>query len=240
MRVIPVLDLLGGVVVRGVAGRRSEYRPVVSCLAPDADPINIARGFREELGLTTLYVADLDAILHGTRSEAIYRRLADDGFQLWIDAGLRRPADAGRAQAAGASAVIAGFETWPGPEQLATLCDRMDPERVIFSLDMHAGRLLGNTSAWQTSIPCEVARRSIAAGVRRMIVLDLAQVGVGQGVGTIELCRHLRTCFPGLEVITGGGVRDKRDFEVLRGIGVDGVLVASALHDGRIKRADCT
>ena len=29
MEVIPVLDLKGGLVVRGVAGRRDEYRPVV-------------------------------------------------------------------------------------------------------------------------------------------------------------------------------------------------------------------
>ena len=33
MEVIPVIDLLGGQVVRGVAGRRDEYRPIVSQIA---------------------------------------------------------------------------------------------------------------------------------------------------------------------------------------------------------------
>ena len=36
MRIIPVLDLMNGVAVRAVGGRRSEYRPLVSrlCATP--------------------------------------------------------------------------------------------------------------------------------------------------------------------------------------------------------------
>jgi hypothetical protein len=42
MRILPVLDLMNGVVVRGVGGRRSEYRPVASRLAVSADPADVA------------------------------------------------------------------------------------------------------------------------------------------------------------------------------------------------------
>ncbi|MFM8221178.1 MAG: nickel transporter, partial [Planctomycetaceae bacterium] len=43
MQVIPVLDLLGGVVVRGVAGQRDSYRPIVSQLVDGAEPLAVAR-----------------------------------------------------------------------------------------------------------------------------------------------------------------------------------------------------
>ena len=62
MRILPVIDLKGGLVVRGVAGRRQEYRPVVSRLTPSSRPIDVAGAFRDHLGLDHLYLADLDAI----------------------------------------------------------------------------------------------------------------------------------------------------------------------------------
>jgi phosphoribosylformimino-5-aminoimidazole carboxamide ribotide isomerase len=41
-----------------------------------------------------------------------------------------------------------------------------------------------------------------------------------------------------LHLVTGGGVRDIADLTRLVELGVQGVLVASALHDGRITRED--
>ena len=38
-----------------------------------------------------------------------------------------------------------------------------------------------------------------------------------------------------MEVFAGGGVRDLADLGRLRQCGVAGVLVASALHDGRLR-----
>ena len=42
--VIPVIDLKDGVVVRGVAGRRDEYRPIESRFASDPRPATVAQG----------------------------------------------------------------------------------------------------------------------------------------------------------------------------------------------------
>ena len=94
MRVIPVLDLLDSVVVRGVAGRRDEYRPVESTIAVSASPLDVAQSFRGHFGLSTLYVADLDAILHGELNREVLAELTGDGFELLVDAGIRNAADA--------------------------------------------------------------------------------------------------------------------------------------------------
>jgi phosphoribosylformimino-5-aminoimidazole carboxamide ribotide isomerase len=238
MQILPVIDLLGGVVVRGVAGRRAEYRPIVSRLVDRPDPLDIARAFRGALGLDTLYIADLDAILDRCPNWDIYRSLAREGFSLWVDAGLRDVALARELLAAGAKAVIAGLETCSGPELLEALCAEVGAERVVFSLDLHAGRPLGELSRWGTADPHQIAARGVEAGIRRLIVLDLAHVGGNGGLATVEFCRRLRAAHPRLELITGGGVRDAGDLAAIGRSGIAGVLVASALHDGRLTRHD--
>jgi phosphoribosylformimino-5-aminoimidazole carboxamide ribotide isomerase len=234
MQIIPVLDLLDGVVVRGVAGRRSEYRPVVSRLTTACDALSVARAFSSRLGLGLLYLADLDAILHQSPNLQIYRALAGDGFQLLVDAGLREIAGAKPVIEAGATKVIAGLETWPGPGELAKLCADLGPERVIFSLDLVGGAALGQSGEWGTSDPFEIGCRAVQCGVTEMIILDIAQVGVSGGVTTAGLCRRLKQRFADLSIITGGGVRDVADLRNLGDFGVSGMLIASALHDGRI------
>ena len=62
MQIVPVLDLVNGQVVRGIAGRRQEYRPIASALCPNAQPTTLAKSLVGELALREAYVADLDAI----------------------------------------------------------------------------------------------------------------------------------------------------------------------------------
>ena len=137
---------------------------------------------------------------------------------------------------AGAAALVAGLETLSGPQALADLV-RLLGARLVFSLDLKDGRPLSST-AWSATDPWTIAERALAVGLRRMLVLDLARVGVGGGTGTEALCRRVKESDPALEVLAGGGVRGPEDLRRLRNCGVDGVLVASALHDGRLTRAD--
>jgi phosphoribosylformimino-5-aminoimidazole carboxamide ribotide isomerase len=238
VRVIPVLDLKGGVVVRGVGGRREEYRPVVSTLTDSARPADVARAFRDRLGLSEFYLADLDAIAGGRPALELYRTLAAEGFRLWVDAGVRDAPDAAPLAEAGVARVVAGLETLAGPDVLSRLCEAMGAARVVFSLDLKGGEPLGDAAAWGTADPCGIAAAAIDRGVRHLIVLDLARVGVSAGTGTEALCGRIARGHPGVEVIAGGGVRDLADLVRLGRSGVRGALMASALHDGRLSRAD--
>jgi phosphoribosylformimino-5-aminoimidazole carboxamide ribotide isomerase len=237
MRLIPVLDLLGGTVVRGVAGERAKYRAVESRLAASAEPLTVARGFRDVLNLTELYIADLDAILERRPNLRVSRALAEEGFRLLVDCGVRTEADAEAAFAAGATAVVAGLETLPGPALLEALCRRFGAERVIFSLDLKGGRPLAN-GTWKDVSPELIAADAVDSGIRRMIVLDLSHVGMHGGLGTIAMCGDLRARFPQLELITGGGARDAADLRALAAASIDGALVATALHAGTITCED--
>lgn len=238
MQIIPVLDLKAGLVVRGIAGRRSQYRPIVSRLTASTRPLDVARAFREQFGLDLLYLADLDAIAGQPPSSVCYRQLQEEGFRLWVDAGLRSAADAGPLLEMKVAGVIAGLETLAGPEELLSLATVAGPEQLIFSLDLKNGVPVIGGAGW-TGLSVEaLVAEVVACGIRRVIVLDLARVGVGAGTGTGELCRRLGQLQPTVEIIAGGGVRGIEDLRRLQADGVGGVLLASALHDGKITRAD--
>jgi phosphoribosylformimino-5-aminoimidazole carboxamide ribotide isomerase len=236
MRLLPVLDLMGGQVVRGVAGRRREYRPIVSRLCASSTPLDVARAFRIHFGLYDLYLADLDAIDDGDPAFPTYTDLKHDGFRLWIDAGVTETTRVRWLADAGVERIIIGLET-AGPAVLAEAC-REFGDRIVFSLDLKRGAPLGDLAAWGTSDEERIVEKAVALGVRRLIVLDLAKVGVANGTGTEDLCARLTAAHPGLEVIAGGGVRGPEDLRRLRDCGVGTVLVASALHDGRLTRTD--
>jgi phosphoribosylformimino-5-aminoimidazole carboxamide ribotide isomerase len=237
MRIIPVLDVRQGQVVRGKAGRRSAYRAVCSRLTASCRPADVARAFRNHFGLSELYLADLDAIGGAAPAVRVYAELTALGFCLHVDAGVRQAADARPLADTGIAGIVAGLETLSGPATLAGLCGEFGG-RVLFSLDLKAGRPLGNVAAWNAPDARAIARQAVRSGVRRVIVLDLARVGGFAGTGTEDLCARLAADFPGLEVIAGGGVRGPDDLARLRRCGVRAVLVASALHDGRLRRED--
>jgi hypothetical protein len=87
-------------------------------------------------------------------------------------------------------------------------------ERLIFSLDLKLGQPLGNSAGWRGLDAWGIARTALEIGVRRMIVLDLARVGMDGGVGTENLCRrcdmNLGDTDAGIEIIGGSGVRVRR------------------------------
>lgn len=231
MAILPVLDLMRGQIVRGVGGRRDEYRPIVSNLCASAEPLAVAHAFCVEFGFREFYLADLDAIQHGAPNVAIHKNLVDADYRLWIDAG------ATVIDVPNVSAIV-GLETLQDPDELSHIVQRVGSERVVFSLDLKDGQPKVACAAWRNLSPWEIAKRVINEGVRRLIVLDLAQVGMGEGVGTEDLCRRLKYAHSEIELTAGGGVRSMTDVRRLHSIGVDFVLVASALHDGRITPDD--
>lgn len=238
MQIIPVLDLFNGQIVRGIAGRREEYRPIVSKLSASTNPLDVARAIRDHLNLTLFYLADLDAISGSPPAVTVYELLQQDGFRLWVDAGLRNVKNAQILQAANVESIIVGLETISGPEALQQLCQDIGPKRLIFSLDLKQGSPLTVCPQWQKRDPLAIVQEIIALGINRFIVLDLACVGMAGGTGTETLSEDLRSQYPYLELIVGGGVRDVLDLHRLQQEGMDGVLIASAFHDGRITATD--
>ena len=239
MRVIPVIDLKDGIAVHAIGGNRDQYLPVRSCIG-SADPKELAEAF-SQLGLCEIYVADLDAIAGGEPQVNAYAAVAHSGVSLWLDSGI---GDRPRAQhiaelttQLNCGGVIAGLESVASLEVLAHILDVVGCDRLVFSLDMKHGLPYTSSPSWRDQSGLEIAHAVCALGIRRFIVLDLADVGTGQGTSTLKLCQQLRASAPkGTELVAGGGVRHAGDLQVLARAGCDGALVATALHDASITR----
>jgi phosphoribosylformimino-5-aminoimidazole carboxamide ribotide isomerase len=239
MRILPVIDLAGNVVVHAVAGQRNAYRPIESLLAEDATATAIGSGFVKHFGASEVYVADLDAIGGDEPRWELYRALAATGLRLWLDCGLASEQRAALLQKATEhepiiSRFIIGLESVKSPQEIRSILRVLDAEQVVFSLDLRNGQICNAHDVWLEMGAEAVAATVLEMGIRSIIVLDLAQVGMGRGVGTLALCRTLRNMSCEWELIAGGGISHLENLSKLEQVGCDVALIASALHDGRL------
>lgn len=242
MRVVGVIDVRGGRAVHARGGRRAEYAPVLSAagIAVNGDPLALARVYVDALGVRELYVADLDAIERGGDAvpSDVIAPVAALGVPLWVDAGVSSVARARDVLRMGAAAVVVGLETLTRFEALDEICASVGGPAVGFSLDLRAGVPLAVPNDY--SLPAGVgtlAARAAEAGAGSVIVLDLARVGTGDGFDMATIAAA-RSAAPSVTLLAGGGVRDASDLRRLAEAGCDGVLVASALLDGRLGAAE--
>lgn len=245
--IIPVLDLSRGIAVHARAGDRSRYEPVRSALSPDSggDPVALLRAYRRVLGAAECYIADLDAIQEGAIQRSVLRELAqlETGFSgpLLVDAGTHQAAGGFEVLACGASEVVVGLESLHSFADLRSIVELVGPARVLFSLDLRLGVPMLHPAMQDASgvrpDPLSLAAQGVDAGVRSLLVLDVGRVGTGCGAD-LGLLEALRRRFGTERLLAGGGVLARRDLNRMRDAGCDGVLVASALHSGRIGAAD--
>jgi phosphoribosylformimino-5-aminoimidazole carboxamide ribotide isomerase len=236
MRILPVLDVARGQAVHAVAGNRATYRPVQSLLSSSADPLAVARGYRDRLGLSDLYLADLDAIAGGEPAWELYRALLREEFTLMVDAGVRDRHLALGLRDAGVRSVVAGLETLNGPQALPELVEGLGSRSLVLGLDLKDGAPISEAKAWGMRDAAAIAASAHRKGVTRFLVLDLARVGM-QGGPPLEACRSVSARCTGSDVLAGGGIRSLDDLKSLASAGVRGALVATAFHTGALDRA---
>lgn len=250
MRVIGVIDLMGGRAVHARGGIRARYGPVarVGAHAIDGDPLALARVYVEHVGLSELYVADLDAIAASGSGETasspappvhhvVTRDLARIA-PLWLDAGISIPDEARRALDAGATRAVVGLETLRSFDDLQVICQVMGGERVAFSLDVRDGQpVVPRLHAGHAESAPRLAARAADAGAGAVIVLDLARVGAATGPD-VDLIGRIREAAPAVAIVAAGGVRGPDDLTALTRAGCHVALIATALHDGRLSAQD--
>jgi phosphoribosylformimino-5-aminoimidazole carboxamide ribotide isomerase len=226
MQVIPVIDIRNGAVVRAVAGRRSEYRPVETPLAKTSAPRDVACGLMSLHPFRTLYIADLDAIEGRGNNRASIASIGEDfpRLRLWVDAGLARADEASDWLSLNNVEVVFGSESLYSADELRAVADR---DRIILSLDFKGGNFLG---------PEELLLSS-ALWPKRVVVMTLARVGTREGPDFARFS-HILRCAGDREIIAAGGVRGLGDLIALKEAGAAATLVATTLHDGRLTRAD--
>ncbi|MGF1612112.1 MAG: HisA/HisF-related TIM barrel protein [Kiloniellales bacterium] len=227
MEIIPVIDLKGGQAVHARQGRRDAYQPVSSSLCRQSAPLAVVQAYQAVYPFRSLYVADLDAIQgRGDNASvvvAIARAFPD--LTLWLDSGFCRQTACRRWLDQGPGKLVLGSESQSDLSLLRRLLEGGDAGRVVLSLDFRAERFMG---------PQDLLDRS-ELWPDAVIVMTLARVGSGSGPD-LERLAAITTQAGERRVYAAGGLRDAADLTALQGLGIAGVLVATALHDGRIDR----
>ncbi|HTJ02665.1 MAG TPA: HisA/HisF-related TIM barrel protein [Methylovirgula sp.] len=222
MEIIPVIDLKGGQVVRAAHGARHLYAPIETPLSPTSAPQDVVAGFLKLHPFRTLYIADLDAIEgRGSHADVIAAlEAAFPSIAFWVDAGIENAADAKALLERSRGVVVLGSESLRNAEVLKELAQEA---RAILSLDYRGDDFQGASEIVQDS----------AFWPERLIVMTLARVGSGAGPDLTRLQEVVARAGK-RRVYAAGGLRGVDDIAVLKALSVSGVLVASALHDGRL------
>lgn len=227
IEVIPVIDLKRGKAVRARQGLRHSYEPAVSAIARTSTPVDVVSGYLSVYPFPAVYMADLDAIEGlGSHETAIREMcLAFPDVTFWVDAGISGKESAlswlarhGRAH------LVIGTESL---KEGAGLEELSKNSRIILSLDFRGSELLCPASIY----------RCPQVWPQRVIVMTLSRVGCGSGPD-MERLSQIRRLAPHARLYAAGGLRGASDLMLLKEAGASGVLVASALHDGRLTRAD--
>jgi phosphoribosylformimino-5-aminoimidazole carboxamide ribotide isomerase len=225
VEIIPVIDLMGGEVVHARRGERHAYRPLNSPLCNGNQPADVVAGYLAVHPFATVYIADLDAIMGRGDSGAIIGDLQQrfPGIAFWVDNGLSSPDDCRAWLKRGLGDLVLGSETQRDISALNALSQDVAVDRIVLSLDFKNGQFLGPSAL----------REQTELWPRRLIAMTLSRVGSDAGPD-FALLDHLRAQAPGKSIFAAGGVRGGEDLVELHRRGVSGVLVASALHSGRI------
>ncbi|MDD2864278.1 MAG: HisA/HisF-related TIM barrel protein [Methylococcales bacterium] len=220
MKVIPVIDLKNGVVVHAKRGERENYQPIKSVLTTKADIYSVLNGFLQLHAFDTFYIADLDAITGQGRQHSLIEQVAKDfpKITFWVDAGYQK-----------AQHFLPNYLPVLGSECFTddNFYEILEFEkRFILSLDFGSkGEKLGSQNFFtQAELWSE-----------NVIVMTLNRVGSSQGVA-IDLLTEFKRDYPKTNFIAAGGVRNCDDLAKLEKMGIEQVLVASALHSGAITK----
>jgi phosphoribosylformimino-5-aminoimidazole carboxamide ribotide isomerase len=232
MKVVPVLDLKGGIVVHARGGQRAEYAPLRSPLVEGCEPVAVARALCAVCRTSDLYVADLDALRGEPVDEPLLASLARVA-EPWVDAGATTPERKGALARAGVVRNVLGTESLgPGALTARLLADPAPP--LVLSVDMREGRLISPDPGLAGREPAAAVPLAETLGARELLVTDLARVGSGSGP-SLGAVAQLAAALPGVAIYAAGGVRGGEDLRALESAGATGALVATALHERRLR-----
>ena len=113
------------------------------------------------------------------------------------------------------------------PDSHAVLEELATEDRIVLSLDYRGDSFLGPNGL------CDAPHLWPA----RVIVMTLARVG-GDAGPDMDRLADIKRRAPDVMLYAAGGLRGASDLMRLKQAGIRGVLVASALHDGRLTGAD--
>jgi len=231
LTIFPAVDIQYGKAVqleRGISSSQQVF----------GDPLEMAHRWKQQ-GAQWLHLVDLDAAFgRGDNGDHIARIVAESGLKVELTGGIRDDASLERALATGCVRVNIGTAAVEKPQW----CDeaiRNYGDKIAVALDVRGEHLA--TRGWTATdgdLWATIDRLN-RAGCRRLVVTDTDSDGTLQGTN-LDLLEKVCARTPALVVASGGvaSLDDIRALAKLTSIGVEGVIIGTALYVGSFTLRD--
>ena len=232
MEIIPAIDIRGGRCVRFEQGDYDRETVFAD------DPVEVARRW-EKAGARRLHVVDLDGARDGKpQNEEVIRRVIEAvSVAVQVGGGARDISVIDRFLKAGADRVAMGTVAVKDQTTLVNAVS-LFRERIIVGVDARDGMVA--TEGWREAsevLALDLVRQLSEFGVERIFFTDISRDGMQGGPNFLaiqEVVEHAAGLPSPMAVIASGGVSAVEHLKRLRLIGVEGVIIGTALYTGAL------
>jgi phosphoribosylformimino-5-aminoimidazole carboxamide ribotide isomerase len=226
MLIIPAVDIMGGKCVRLVQGDPTKLKVYFN------NPLEAAK-LLEDQGAELIHLIDLDAALgSGQNMGAIEKILKNLRVKVQIGGGIRTIEKAEILLKLGASRVIFGTAAVQNPTLIEEAVRRYGSTRIAVAIDEKKDKVTFHGWKDQSEINyLDLARRFETMEVGAIIFTSTSVDGTLKGPQVEKIVRLVETVK--MPVIASGGIASLNDLVELTGTGVDGVVVGTALYEGK-------
>jgi phosphoribosylformimino-5-aminoimidazole carboxamide ribotide isomerase len=224
MKIIPAVDIMGGKCVRLLRGDPKKNKIYYD------DPLEAAQ-LLENQGIELLHVIDLDAALgFGQNIEVIQKILENLTAKVQIGGGIRTLQKADQLLNLGSYRVIFGTAAIKNPDLIKEAVKKYGSESIAVAIDEKNGKVAFHGWKKDSNINyLELAKSFETLDVGCLIFTPISVDGTLKGPQiekTAELVKSVT-----VPVIASGGVAKVQDLVELSKIGVDGVIVGTAIYE---------
>ncbi len=222
MDIFFAMDVRGGIVVKGYKGERERYEPIErhSKMCTTSDPLNVIDTIKPR----RTYIADLDRILGWGSNSLIIKRLGAR-TETTVDAGVKTRDDVREIEHV-AHTVVIGTET-----ASLDVIEATQSMNIAVSIDMKDSMVISEDPSLKGD-PLDIIEAMNLFNLKELLLLNLDLVGTKQGVDASFIQRAVDIA--GHRIIVAGGIKSTQDLDVLEDIGVAGVVLSTAIHEGII------
>ncbi|KAF1078694.1 1-(5-phosphoribosyl)-5-[(5-phosphoribosylamino)methylideneamino]imidazole-4-carboxamide isomerase [Methanogenium sp. MK-MG] len=226
MKVFPAVDILDGTCVQLVQGDRKNS-------VAYGDPVLRAEEWLQQ-GADALHVINLDGAFGAADKNVglIKEIIRSTGAEIQLGGGIRSTADAAGWLDAGVTRVIIGTLAADRPEAITDIADAYGKEAVMAGVDARGGKVV--VHGWEETAGdfITMARAFEERGAGALLFTNVDVEGLCNGIAE-EPVRRLREAVR-IPVVASGGITTPQDVHIMREIGVEGIVLGSALYRGTI------
>ncbi|CAB1274261.1 HisA/HisF-related TIM barrel protein [Candidatus Nitrosacidococcus tergens] len=230
MKLIPVLDLMGGKVVYATGKERKNYLPLISPFTKHSDPIETVTNLLDWYPFSYLYLADLDSLMSQGDNYSIVAKIALNfpKLKLWLDSGVTAYIEIEQLFTLGITQSVIGTESITHLTVWKELQNTPYAKKIILSLDYKNNHFVDSAGLAQ----------KFQLWPEIIIGMDLDSVGSQKGLNWQFLSQLKAKQAKNGKLFAAGGISSLEDLQQLKTWDASGALIASILHYGHLNPRD--